>query len=490
MNKLQISKFSLLIFVLLFVNILSFSQTGWLQITSFGTNPGNLKMYQYVPDNISNNAPLVVVLHGCGQTAQEYANESGWNVLADNHKFYLLYAEQQYLNNSSYCFNWFNTADNSRDQGEVYSVKQMVDYMKTHFSIDNSKVFVSGLSAGAGLSVAMLGAYPDVFTAGASMAGIPYKAATDAITGMNAMYGLVTKTAAQWGDLVRNENPTYSGSFPKLAIFQGTNDLTVSPINSTELVKQWTNVHNTDQTPDSTNSAFNGNNLIEMKQFNDNNGNIAVQLFNINTMQHAISIDPGNCFQQGGTSGTYAIDKDFFSSFWAARFFGIILNPFQISGPVIVSSGQTNITFSVPFQSGSSYQWTFPAGVTIVSGQGTYQVVVNWNGAEGFVTVNETNSSSCLNGPVELWVSIATKINYPDNSEEISIYSNVNNDIIIQTSLKKYNVILYDLTGNPIINANNQSGETNISTQNKLKGVYLIKIISANNIYCKKCIFY
>lgn len=75
----------------------SFAQTGWLHVTGFGSNPGNLNMYQYVPDSISPSAPLVLVLHGCSQTAQSFANESGWNLLANKHKFYVVYAEQQYV---------------------------------------------------------------------------------------------------------------------------------------------------------------------------------------------------------------------------------------------------------------------------------------------------------------------------------------------------------------------------------------------------------
>jgi poly(hydroxyalkanoate) depolymerase family esterase len=480
--------FLLLLFFIFCFNTYSFSQTGWLQVNSFGTNPGNLNMYQYIPVNVPTNAPLVVVLHGCSQTALGYATESGWNVLADKHKFYVLYAEQLYLNNNSYCFNWFNTTDYSRDQGEVLSVKQMVDYMKSYFSIDSSKVFVSGLSAGACLSVALLGAYPDVFAAGASMAGVPYKAATDAVSGMNAMYGLVTKTPDQWGNLVRNENPTYTGKYPTLAVFQGTNDITVNPVNATELVKQWTNVHNTDQIPDSVSTNFNGNNLIEMKLYNDISGKTAVQLFNINTMQHAISVDPGNCFQQGGTTGMFAIDKNFFSSFWAAKFFGIIVNPFQISGPTIVSIGQTNIIFSIPQQSGSNYQWEFPGGVSIISGQGTSQVEVNWNGAEGFVTVTETDSDACLIGPVELWVSVTTENKTTKFSEETFYISNISNQIIIHTSLKNYDITLLDLTGKLICNKKNQSGESILTTCSNLKGIYLLKIVSKNKLICKKCV--
>src|SRR5438445_388554 len=84
----------------------TFSQTGWSPVTGFGTNPGNLNMYSYVPAGITAKAPLVVVMHGCTQNATTVSQESGWNTLADRHKFYVVYPEQLAANNSSYCFNW------------------------------------------------------------------------------------------------------------------------------------------------------------------------------------------------------------------------------------------------------------------------------------------------------------------------------------------------------------------------------------------------
>jgi len=86
------------------------AQTGWLPVSSFGTNPGALNMYSYVPIGISGAAPLVVAMHGCTQNAVTIATEAGWNTLADRHKFYVVYPEQIAANNSSNCFNWFKPA--------------------------------------------------------------------------------------------------------------------------------------------------------------------------------------------------------------------------------------------------------------------------------------------------------------------------------------------------------------------------------------------
>lgn len=491
MKNYRIKKSSLLfLFALLITN--SFSQTGWQQVTSFGTNPGNLLMYRYVPVNIPANAPLVVVLHGCTQNASNYSAYSGWDTLASHHKFYVIHAEQQYLNNSSTCFNWYLHSDYSRGQGEVGSVKQMMNYMKNHYSIDSSRVFVTGLSAGACLTAAMLGAYPEVFSAGAINAGAPYKSATDITSASNVMYGYVTKTPAVWGDSVRSENPSYSGSYPKVEIFQGSSDLTVNPINATELVKQWTNVHNTDQVADSVNSAFNGNSNVVMKQYKDASGNIVVQSYTISSMQHGIAVDPGTCFQQGGTTAfnSYSFDENFYSSFWAAEFFGIINNPYAITGPITVTYGQTNITFSVPFHSGSTYQWNFPAGVVIISGQGSNQVTVNWGSVSGFVSVNETVAGSCIVGPVELFITATISTDTYDGISDIVVNSNLSeNGISIKSSLKNYDVYVFDNNGKLItsVKAQNNNTEINLS-QNLKQGIYLLRIIADDKTFIKKII--
>src|SRR5262245_31836423 len=86
---------------------------GLTQVTGFGSNPGNLLMFTHVPAGLPANAPLVVVLHGCTQTAAAMES-SGWSTAANAHGFYVIYAQQQSANNSSSCFNWFVSGDITR----------------------------------------------------------------------------------------------------------------------------------------------------------------------------------------------------------------------------------------------------------------------------------------------------------------------------------------------------------------------------------------
>ena len=148
------------------------------EVTGFGTNPGALRMFRYVPDGLPAGAPLVVAMHGCTQTASAYDDEPGWTALADRWKFAVVLPEQQTANNSSRCFNWFEPGDIARGQGEALSIKQMVDKTRADLGTDPARTFVTGLSAGGAMTSVMLATYPEVFAGGAVMAGIPFRCAS------------------------------------------------------------------------------------------------------------------------------------------------------------------------------------------------------------------------------------------------------------------------------------------------------------------------
>src|SRR5256885_3115826 len=156
------------------------------QVNDFGDNPGNLAMFEHVPAR-TGPMPVLLALHGCGQTHQ-YAIDSGLVDESDRDGLALVVAEQSTSNNVQGCFNWFQTGDIERDQGEAKSLASMVAKLKQTATIDEHNVFVTGVSAGAAMAVVMLADYPDVFAAGAVFAGIPYGCATtlnDAFTCMH-----------------------------------------------------------------------------------------------------------------------------------------------------------------------------------------------------------------------------------------------------------------------------------------------------------------
>jgi poly(hydroxyalkanoate) depolymerase family esterase len=294
---------------------------GTLQpVSSFGTNPGNLGMYKYVPGNVPAGAPLVVVLHGCSQSAADYYREAGWDKLANENGFVLVLPEQKSINNSSRCFNWFEPGDYTRGQGEARSIISMVDHTIANHGIDTNRIFVTGLSAGGAMTAVMMAAYPEVFAGGAIMAGIPYRCANNMTSGFSCMSG-VNKTPAQWGDLVRGAS-SHTGPWPVLSVWHGSSDFTVKDVNMNELMEQWTNVHGIDQIADATSTVG----KATRKQYKDAGGAVRVETWSISGMGHATAIDPGSAAEQCGVVGAYASDQDICSSYHAALFWGIIGN--------------------------------------------------------------------------------------------------------------------------------------------------------------------
>lgn len=288
------------------------------RVNSFGSNPGNLAMYAYAPAQPVAQAPLVVALHGCTQNASNYDNETGWTELAEEHGFYLVLPEQSSGNNSSRCFNWFQLGDITRGQGEASSIKSMVDDMIATYDIDPSRVYVTGLSAGGYMTSVMLATYPDVFAGGAVVAGGPYRCASGLIDAFGCMNGNNGRSPSQWASLVTNAS-NHQGPWPRVSIWHGTSDYTVSNQNQTELVEQWTAVHGIDATADT---------IDTVKGFPhrtyEGDGEVLVESYELTGMGHGTPIDPGSAPDQCGQPGAYILDVGICSSYFISEFWGVL----------------------------------------------------------------------------------------------------------------------------------------------------------------------
>jgi poly(hydroxyalkanoate) depolymerase family esterase len=216
-----------------------------LTFADFGDNPGNLRMLAHLPPTVANGAPLVVLLHGCGQNAAGFAVDSGWTALADHLHFPLILPSQAEANNAGRCFQWFHPADTARDAGEAGSIAAMTRAAIERFHSDPSRVFILGLSAGAAMAAAMLAAYPDLFAAGASVAGLPVGSAQSALQAMLRMASAgPDQSPDTWASQVRTAAPAgFTGPWPRLSIWQGQADTTVAPGNANLLATQWCALH-------------------------------------------------------------------------------------------------------------------------------------------------------------------------------------------------------------------------------------------------------
>lgn len=292
---------------------------GLTQVTSFGSNPGNLAMYEYAPANLPAGAPVVVALHGCTQSASDYFANSGWQKYADLWGFALVLPQTSSANNSLSCFSWFDSAKDTRGNGEAASVVSMVSKAVAQYGSDSHRVYVTGLSAGGGLTADLLADYPDVFAGGSVDSGLPAQCATTQSAASPCQTGSLNLSPAQWGDKVRASDPGYGGPWPRVAIWQGSSDYTVYPVNGTELRDQWTNAWGIGQTASSTQSLPGGTTL---SVYNDSSGKAAVELYSISGMAHGLAVHPGSATDQCGATGAYYIDT-ICSSYYTARFWGL-----------------------------------------------------------------------------------------------------------------------------------------------------------------------
>ena len=427
------------------------------QISSFGDNPGNLKMYVHVPQGMSTESrPLVVAMHGCDAfgmaPAKSFADATGWSDLADQKKFFVVYPEQQTKNDANKtgnpykCFNWagFYGAKINPGEGENKSIRNMIQYMIDNYNIDPKRIFVTGLSAGAGMSAVMMASYPDLIAAGAPMSGVAYHCANYGFSGEDsnvekAAYACmgVTEggmqprtggpncesgeacmdmdkkhTPAEWASFVRNALPGYSGKYPKVMIWQGFKDQYVDDDNMTEMREQWTAVHGIDETHDNTDTTLNSNGGHVYKEYHDNSGNLIVATVEVTTMKHGVAVDPGSGAEQGGQIGAWYLDANIWAPFHAYQFFM----------KVTEDNGNPVVTIESPTQG----QTIAPGSITIqlkaVDDKGVSKVEV----FEGSVKLGDAAlvSGTSTNGTYQLTVSktdgsytISAKVTDTDNNE-------------------------------------------------------------------------
>ncbi|MGP8216144.1 MAG: alpha/beta hydrolase family esterase [Bacteroidia bacterium] len=323
----------LYIVILILVGINVNGQRNMLEIKRFGANPGNLKMFLYIPPKLetqsiasppSGHMPLVVALHGCTQNAKSLAEASGWNKLADTYGFYVLYPQQKTINNVSGCFNWFEDGDITKDKGEVFSIREMIEFVTDSLLIDTNRVFVYGLSAGAAMGVALMADYPYVFNMGAILAGGPFMPGQNPLQALSSMEDPKDISSKELSTYVLAQNPGYKGKYPRLLLIHGENDKVVNLENSYELIRQWAPLLNADSTPTKIITAFDGIPDIVRKSYRDSGGKEQIIFYEVSNLGHALMVAPGDSVDQGGKTGVFSVDKGFFSTYWIARDMGLI----------------------------------------------------------------------------------------------------------------------------------------------------------------------
>ena len=342
------------------------SAAALVEVTGFGTNPTNLRMHLYVPDNTPTNAPLLLAVHYCTGSGPAFYSGTEFASLADRYKFIVIYPS---ATRSGACFDVSSPGALRHDgDSDPVGLVSMVKYVQAQYHTDGNRTFVTGASSGAMMTNVLLGDYPDVFKAGAAFMGVPFGcfATTDgSLWNTACANGQIVKTPAAWGDLVRAAYPGYAGARPRMQVWHGTTDTTLYYANFAEEIKQWTNVLGVSQTPALTDTPQAG---WTRTRYGSTAGTAPVEAISIAGVGHSLP-----------TSGMAAR---------AITFFGLdssVPTPPTTSptGPApggcqvtdVISAWNTGLTAAITITNtsstainGWSLAFTLPAGQSITSG--------------------------------------------------------------------------------------------------------------------------
>ena len=202
-----------------------FPSNGTFIPKSFGNKAGNRSYKLYIPTaHQGEPRPLIIMLHGCTQSPDDFAAGTRMNFVAEEHACFVAYPEQTATANSSKCWNWFQRDQQVRDQGEPSIIAGIARQIMSEHNIDPDRVYIAGLSAGGAAAAVVADAYPDVFAALGVHSGLACGVAHDLPSAFSAMQGRPAGAAARGGRQV----PT--------VVFHGDRDTTVHPSNGVEVV--------------------------------------------------------------------------------------------------------------------------------------------------------------------------------------------------------------------------------------------------------------
>lgn len=209
------------------------SEAGQFVSRSFSNGAGTRAYKLYLPLRApSVPTPLIVMLHGCTQSADDFAAGTQMNRLAETHGFIVAYPEQPSGANMSKCWNWFSAQDQTRDRGEPSLIAGITREVMTTHAVDGRRIFVAGLSAGAAMAVVMGETYPELFAGVGAHSGLPFASAHDIPSAMATMKGSPRSGA---GHVSAPSRVTHA--VPTI-VFHGDRDHTVKQTNGHAIATQ------------------------------------------------------------------------------------------------------------------------------------------------------------------------------------------------------------------------------------------------------------
>ncbi len=223
--------------------------------SSFTGAPGTRSFKLFEPAGFEGRAlPLVVMLHGCTQNADDFAAGTRMNALAQERGLFVLYPEQAPRSNAHKCWNWFVPGDQRRGHGEPALLAGMVRHVMATHAIDADRVYVAGLSAGGAMAAILAREYPDLFAAAGVHSGLPPGAAHDVASAFTAMQSGITVAPAKWNSMTAEPARAPLAAWPSIApreskagaeaaegapliVFHGDADGTVNAVNGAHVIE-------------------------------------------------------------------------------------------------------------------------------------------------------------------------------------------------------------------------------------------------------------
>jgi len=277
------------------------------------TGPAGTRAYRlYIPRGYTGQAvPLLVMLHGCTQTPEDFAAGTRMNTFADRETFLVAYPDQSTAANQSRCWNWFEAGHQARAQGEPAIIAGLTRQVIATQNVDARRVNVAGLSAGGAMAAVMGVAYPDLYAAAGVHSGLAYGAAGNLGAALAAL-----QRGGAGPALAGAQRAAAPGVLPRtvpLIIFHGERDTTVHPQNADQVVRQWLTAQGAGAPLDERTEAAEGGRQATRTVYRDADGKSVVESWRVQGLGHAWS--------GGSPSGSYTDAQGPDASAAMVRFF-------------------------------------------------------------------------------------------------------------------------------------------------------------------------
>ncbi len=204
---------------------------------SFTCKAGTRAYKLYIPSGYQGQAlPLVVMLHGCTQSPDEFAAATRMNEFAETHSFFVAYPAQTFKANFGRCWNWFKTSEQQRDRGEPAIIAGLTRQVIDTYGLDRRRVYIAGISAGGAMAAIMGMTYPDLYAASGIQSGVPYGVAHNLLSGLAAIKGAGSVSAEKLRSAPAGK------AKPRIVptiVFHGDQDSIVDPHNGDQIIAQW-----------------------------------------------------------------------------------------------------------------------------------------------------------------------------------------------------------------------------------------------------------